>query len=69
MKYIYTNTEAKTIFECEAEDILAADKQYKSHAGLGSKESIPSFVTTWSPDWWKPRNSDEPSTSGQMVKQ
>ncbi len=58
MKYIYTNTANKTTYECNAEDIIAADKLYEkfnvdSHYlfGTATAKKIPSCITTWSPDW------------------
>jgi len=58
MKYVYTDysDKPKQIFECEAEDILAADKLYEA-AGMRMEENkkgkkiMPSDITCWSPDW------------------
>lgn len=56
MKYIYTDYSDNSTFECEAADILAADKLYEA-AGRrmdehrNGKKVMPPNVTTWSPDW------------------
>ena len=56
MKYIYKDYSDNSTFECEAEDILSADKLYEA-AGKRmiitpkGKKVMPSDVTTWSPDW------------------
>jgi hypothetical protein len=56
MKYIYEDHEKHTTWECEAEDLLAADKLYEAAGCRMSenakrKKSMPNDVGAWSPDW------------------
>jgi hypothetical protein len=61
MKYLYKDYLDNSTFECEAMDVLAADKLYEAAGkrmleGKKNKKSIPNDVTTWSEDWsskWK----------------
>jgi hypothetical protein len=59
MKWIYTDCNGgaiHTLFECEADDILAADKVFEMATGLDAKKQP--YITVRSPDWAKlPPNS------------
>lgn len=56
MKYIYEDHEMHTTWECEAADLLAADKLYeiagcRMNVNAKGKKSMPNDVAAWSPDW------------------
>jgi hypothetical protein len=55
--YIYTNFgtffPSGVIFECDAEDITAADKLFAAAKGKKMSDKECSQVSTWSPDWGK----------------
>jgi hypothetical protein len=54
MRYIYTNHSSHAVFECIASNILEADKLYEQGNADGVlANKIPSWVSTWSPDWWR----------------
>lgn len=52
MKWVYTDCRErmpKTLFECEAEMVLSADKLFEMSTGLEASKQP--YITVKSPDW------------------
>lgn len=65
MRYVYTNYGTNeevpqgTVFVCDAEDIIAADKLFFASMGFKMSDRKASQIGTWSPDWAKGAVSED----------